>query len=127
MKAIFLASSLVSLSCIAAEKQLQNLLVKNNSSQDVTLYYQHDYTRYAVIKALGAENIQLFLPQEVTIHFNQLNFQQQLMAINNTREPLLIQQHNVIGVSQNGALLGKEICFDTHRPNLSVHEKNSTD
>lgn len=109
--------------CNAAEHKLQELTIKNNSNQKITIYYHNHDTRYIILDPSVTETIQLSLPQNITVHFNKLNFQQEV-NIDHTREPLLIHHENSLSLMQNGRALSPKVHFDTHRPSLTVRESS---
>ena len=110
------------LSCTASEPKLPELTIKNNSNQEITIYYHnHHHTHYIVLSPLVQQIIKLKVPQNITIHFNKLHFQQEV-CINHTNEPLLIQHENSFSIMQNGIPLSRKVLFDTHRPSLTARE-----
>lgn len=118
-----ITSILFFLSCAAAEPKLPELTIKNNSTQEITIHYSNDYALYLALKPLANGTIKLPLPQDITVHFNKLNYQQKV-TINNTHEPLLIHHENSLSVMQNGIHLSPKVHFDAHRPSLTTHEES---
>lgn len=121
MKSIVLSITLFPLT-IVAMNQPQELTIKNNSTQKVSLYYNEGTLgTYATIKALISEKIKLTVPQKITVHFHDLDFQQRI-KITNTQEPLIIVQHNIIDITQNRGFFTDSISFNPHRPSLTVQK-----
>jgi hypothetical protein len=115
MKILFLSIVLLPLNVIAAQKSCE-LKVNNFSQELITVYYINQCTRYETIEPYKSLKIPLSsLPQEVTIHFNQLDRQHDI-TVTDTRLPLTICQLNKISIKQNGTSLVQETVFSPLRP-----------
>ena len=107
---------------ITAAQAPQELTVNNYSEQDITVYYLNKLQRYTEIGTLKSGKIPLDpVAQEVTVHFNRLDYQQNIF-IDNTQHPLTISQQSTIHTKRNGQLIAPVICFSAHNPRLSVYE-----
>lgn len=124
MKAIILSIILSSLELVAAQAPHQ-LIINNYSEQSVTVYYQNILQRYVQIEALK-KNLKIplsSLPQNITVHFDHLNVQQDI-RVNDVKHPLTILQQNTINIKRNGESISPAIHFSSHNPSSSVYQDN---
>lgn len=115
MKMLFLTIVLLPLGIMGAQTP-QELIFNNYSGDEVTVYYTNLITRYKTIESCKSFKALLSeLPQRVTIHFNQIDRQQDIW-VTNTRWPISIIQLNQINIKQNGENIVPAIVFDSFRP-----------